>query len=197
MADRIVVLGMMASGKTTVGEALARELGRPYLDNDELLERATGRTAREIAHEGSTASMRAAERAALEEAGRIDEPVVVGAAGGTVLDPADRALLRKTGRVVWLRARPETLLARVLKDAATDTGGHRPWVDDTPAAADAWIRREVEQRARLYATVADLIVDVERADGSSKAPDEIAAEIATALGEQPTGPREQPGGDAV
>ncbi|MFL5677082.1 MAG: shikimate kinase, partial [Chloroflexota bacterium] len=69
MTDRIVVLGMMASGKTTVGEALARELGRPYLDNDELLERATGRTAREIAHEGSTASMRAAERAALEEAG--------------------------------------------------------------------------------------------------------------------------------
>src|SRR4051794_12106273 len=118
MADRIVVLGMMASGKTTVGRELARVLGRPYLDNDELLERATGRTARAIARDGSTTSMRAAERAALEEAGRIDRPVVVGAAGGTVLDPADRALLRKTGRVVWLRALPQTLLARVLQDAA-------------------------------------------------------------------------------
>jgi shikimate kinase len=161
---RIVLVGMMGSGKSSVGRALAEETGWPFHDNDALLERATGRTARELSGRGEPA-LRAAESSALREGLRMPEPSIVASAAGVVLDAADRARLADEPAVVWLRARPGTLAQRL----AGSDDDHRPWLDGDPAA---WLRETDAIRAPHFAAVADLVVDVDEAD-----PETIAQRI--------------------
>lgn len=168
---RILLVGMMGSGKSGVGRALAARTGFPFIDNDALVQRATGRTARQLA-EGGEAALRAAESAALREGLAIEPPAIIGVAGGAVLDPRDRKRIREGGFVVWLRAAPDVLAARAAGAA------HRPWLDgDT----EGWFRRAVSQRDPLYAWVTDLEIDTGTAT-SVEAADAILAALAAAGG---------------
>lgn len=166
--DRVVLMGMMGSGKSSVGEALSRRTGWPFIDNDALVERATGRTARELLAAEGEAAMRAAESAALETALGMPGPVIVATAAGTVLDPANRERLDRGGFVVWLRAPAEVLAARALGAA------HRPWLDEDPVG---WFRRAEVERDPLYASVADLVIDT-----SASAPGAAAERVLGAIG---------------
>lgn len=165
---RVLLIGMMATGKTTIGRALAARAGWPYVDNDELLVRATGLTARDLLARDGEAALRAAESDVLTALLELPQPVVAGVPGGVVLDPADRARLRAGGHVVWLRAAVATLVQRV--GDASD----RPWLGDDPAAA---LARLDAVRAPLYEQVATQVVDVD--DGT---PDEIVTTILAATG---------------
>ncbi len=113
-------------------------------------------------------TFRAAESAALEVAVAGPDPVVVSVAGGAVLDPANRALLRRSGTVVWLRARPATLARRV------GDGVGRPLLESDPAEA---LARLDEVRRPHYAEVAHAVVDVDDLD-----PDEVVDAVVAALG---------------
>ncbi|HET9444488.1 MAG TPA: shikimate kinase, partial [Acidimicrobiales bacterium] len=104
MADHVLLVGMMGSGKTTVGRRLARELGWDYLDSDEQVCRRTGRTVREIFEADGEAAFRAEEKRALAEAAGAGRPTVISVAGGAVLDPDNRRILSEAGTVVWLDA---------------------------------------------------------------------------------------------
>jgi shikimate kinase len=150
---RIVLVGMMGSGKSSVGRALARLTGWPFVDNDALLEAATGRTARELLEDGGEPVLRAGEAAAFRSALGRPIPEIVSVAAGVVLDPANRSALASAGFVVWLRATTATL-ALWAPGAA-----HRPWL---AGDARAWLERTGRERAPLYAEVADLVVDVDR-----------------------------------
>jgi shikimate kinase len=151
----IVLVGMMGSGKTTVGRLLAERLHRPFFDSDELVEAATGRTVREIWLAEGEAAYRVLEEEALRDALASPDPAVIAAAGGVVLSAANRAVLTSSGdRVVWLRADPAVLVDRV---RPTAVGGHRPLLGDDP---DAAIRRLDAVRAPLYREVAGEIVEV-------------------------------------
>ena len=166
--ERVVLLGMMGSGKSSVGAALSNRTGWPFVDNDALVERATGRTARALlAREGESA-MRAAETAALETALSLPTPVVVATAAGTVLDPANLERLRTGGFVVWLRARAEVLAARAVG------AEHRPWLESDPVR---WFRETEVDRDPLYASVADLEIDT-----GVVRPADAAASILDAIG---------------
>src|SRR5205814_4280088 len=92
---RVLLIGMMGVGKSTVGRLVAERLGWPYIDSDHWVERHTGRTVPEIFATDGEAAFRAEEKAALQEAATSDRPLVVGVAGGAVLDPENRALIRK------------------------------------------------------------------------------------------------------
>jgi shikimate kinase len=163
---------MMGAGKTTIGLDLARRTGWRYVDNDELLVLVTGRTARELRTAGGDARLRTGEAAAVERALEFPPPVIVGIAGGVVLDPAARRRLREVGHVVWLRAKPTTLIPRLGHDT------HRPSFErDRPG----WVERTVRERDPLYREAAQSIVDV---DG--RRPDEITRDILAALHTQPT-----------
>lgn len=162
----------MATGKSTVGRLVAASLDRPLLDSDDQVEAMAGRTVREIWQDDGEAAFRRLETAALTEALADTTPSVVAAAGGVVLADENRVLLSADHvDVVWLRARPETLVARV-REAGH---GHRPLLDDDPAGMLE--RMEAERRA-LYESVADRVVDVD-----DRTPDEVAGRIVAGGGD--------------
>jgi shikimate kinase len=148
--ERVVLVGMMGSGKSSIGRELAARTGWPYHDNDDLLETATGQTAKQVLADGGEAALRAAEERALVEGLRIPPPTVIAVAAGTVTSAANRDRLRRAGFVVWLDAAPEVLAARAVG------GGHRPWLDDDPVA---WFSRVHRERAPWYRDVAVLRID--------------------------------------
>ena len=149
----LVLVGLMGSGKTTVGRALAQRLRRELLDSDAMIEAREGRTVRDIFREDGEEAFRRIETDVLQEALAAEDKAVIAAAGGVVLRPENRAALRSSGaRVVWLRADPATLVERV------KGGAHRPLLDDDPQGT---LQSMYEQRAELYREVADAIVTVD------------------------------------
>ncbi len=152
---------MMGSGKSTIGRAVAARTGWPYIDNDELVQRARGMTARELLATAGEAELRRTEADALLLGLAQPEPVLIGAAGGTILEPAIRETLVTGALVVWLRTSPKTLAARA-RGAA-----HRPWL---ATDAEGWMRRTLAERTPLYESVANLSVRTEgRSVGKSAA----------------------------
>jgi shikimate kinase len=160
-ADAIVLIGMPGSGKTRVGQAVARALGWAWLDVDsEVSDDVPGF----IEREGIDA-FRVREReviAALEPA-----HAVVSVGGGAILDPANRAALRALGPVVWLRATAATLLERV------GDGHDRPLLTGDPAGK---LSALLAERTPIYEAMATVVVDVD-----SRSAEENAAEVVKAL----------------
>lgn len=164
---RVLLVGMMGAGKTTVGRLLATRLGWRYVDSDDEVEAFTGHTVKELFESGGEGAFRPLESRALAAALREEGPTVVSVAGGAVLDPKNRELLRRAGTVVWLRARPETLLERVRADANA-AAAHRPGADDHRPLLDrdpaGTLTRLDGERRGVYEQVADVVVDVDGLD---------------------------------
>jgi shikimate kinase len=164
---RVLLVGMMGAGKTTVGRLLAERLGWRYVDSDDEVEAFTGHTVKELFESGGERAFRPLESRALAAALKEAGPAVVSVAGGAVLDPHNRELLRHAGTVVWLRARPETLLERVRADW-TAAAGHRPGADDHRPLLDrdpaGTLTRLDHERRGVYEQVADVVVDVDGLD---------------------------------
>jgi shikimate kinase len=152
MTPRILLVGMMGAGKTTTGALVARTLGWGYRDSDADVAATTGLSVPDLFARDGEAAFRRAEAQVLADACADPEPSVVSVAGGAVLSEDNRRLISCSGIVVWLRARPETLAARV------GDGVGRPLLGSDPAEA---IVRLAEVRAPLYAKLADLVIDVD------------------------------------
>jgi shikimate kinase len=163
-AGHVVLVGMMGSGKTRVGRQLATRLGLKFVDSDEQIERRYGRTVREIFEADGEPAFRKLEAEALAEAVGSTRRSVIAAAGGVVLDAGNRAVLKRAGTVVWLRARPEVLATRVRDD------DHRPLLGDDALGV---LRRLDAERTPLYEQVANAVLDV-----GDLSPDEAATRIA-------------------
>lgn len=168
MTDRVLLVGMMAAGKSTVGRLVADGLGWPYYDNDELLRRAVGVDTRTVLERDGEVALRRAESAALTVALTEAGPLVAGVAGGVVDDPLDCARLRAGGFVVWLRATIDTLARRA-------RGTDRPWLGDDPRAA---LTTLYAGRADLYLSVASFVIDVDELPPEVVADRVIAALVA-------------------
>jgi shikimate kinase len=145
---------MMGAGKTTIGQALARRTGWPFLDNDALVRELSGREPSTIDAETGEDALHRFEIAALHAALERPGPSVISAAGAVVDDEAARGDLQTAGgHVVWLRGRPETLRGRIR--AGT---GRRADARDL-----AWIAARVAEREPRYRAVADQVFDIENA----------------------------------
>jgi len=158
---------MMGAGKTSVGERLARRRGWPVFDSDSQVEATVGRTVAEIWVADGEPGFRSLEARVLADALASTSPAVISAAGGTVLDPANRRLLGMHTPVVWLRAEVATLVRRL------GAGTGRPLLAGD--AAGALARLDAERRP-LYAEVADVTVDVD-----DLSPDEVVDRIEAEL----------------
>lgn len=172
---RVILIGMMGSGKTTIGRLLSERTGWPYVDNDDLVRRRYGATSRELLASGGRGALREAEKAALHLGLELTPPVIVGVAAGTILDAESRDRMRDAGIVVWLSATAGTLIERAM-DAE-----HRPFLD---TAGREWMIEAVADRRPLYESVASLTVDTD-ADTPAKAVERIRAHLASAGCEEP------------
>ena len=166
--NRIVLVGMMGCGKTTVGNLLSERLGWTFHDNDAILRRLFDATPRELLDAGGEEAMHSAELTALSAALAMPSPAIVAAAGGTILDREARSEVADAGYVVWLR------VARGTVEGRSARGTHRPWPDADRAG---WISRAVAERDGLYAAVADLTLAADNVSASSLA-DRIIRELA-------------------
>ncbi len=153
-ASSIVLVGMMAAGKSSVGRRLAERRGWEFFDSDRQIEAVTGRTVAEIWRADGEDAFRRIEAQVLADALASPTPRVVAAAGGTVLDPQNRRLMQLHRPVVWLRARPDTLAERV----GAGSAAHRPLLDADPAGVLAGLDAE---RRPFYEQVADVAIDVD------------------------------------
>jgi shikimate kinase/3-dehydroquinate synthase len=150
MSDGIVITGLPGSGKTTVGRAVAQQLGRQFIDIDDEIERLEGRRPHLVLAEDGEPRLREIERQAVSVA--VKSPgAVISTGGGTVLDPMNRWLLMDHGFRVRLEAPIDTLGARLLADTETP----RPLL---AGDLEGGLRRTAEARAGEYAAV-DAVVE--------------------------------------
>jgi shikimate kinase len=163
--EPVVLLGLMGSGKTTVGRLVAEALALPLLDSDEVLAERFGLSAAAMQARDGAEALHAAEAEILLEQLAAPEPTVIAAAASTVEDGRVVAALRDRALVGWLAASPEVLAGRA------HASPHRP----LPADPDETVRRLAAQlatRGPLFASAADLVLDV-----ADHTPDELAAAI--------------------
>ena len=151
----IVLVGMMLSGKTTVGSQLARELGCPFIDLDEVIVERAGRSIADIFAGDGEPVFRRLEAEALADELTRHGPRVVATGGGAILDPRSRRLMRERGFVVYLECDPSALAAR-----RTGPSG-RPLLD-TQADAEGTLAELLEARRDYYLEVQHYRVRADR-----------------------------------
>ncbi len=159
---RVVLVGFMGAGKTTVGALLAERLGWRFLDLDACIEARLGRSVAEVFAQRGEAAFREEELREARAAASVDG-CVVAAGGGAWAEEATRAALQDGAVSVWLDADVDTLLGRLPGD------GSRPL-----ASSRERMRALLEQRRPAYA-LADLRVD------AGPAPAVVARAIQAAL----------------
>ncbi len=163
---RVLLVGLMGAGKSTVAEAVSAATGWPALDNDVLLQRSTGSTAAALLAEHGVERLRAAESDVLTLLLAMPGPYVAGVAAGTILDPHDRERMRAGAHVVWLKVGVETLVGRVAKQ------GRRAWLDEDPQTV---LRAMAQEREPLYAATAHQVLEMERLTPAQAAREVLAA----------------------
>lgn len=161
----VALVGLMGAGKTTIGRRLAAALGVRFVDADEEIVRAAGRSIEDIFAEQGEIEFRRGERRVI--ARLLSElPHVLATGGGAFIDPATRALMRERATTIWLRAPLEVLMRRVGRRS------DRPLLkEDDPEAV---MRRLMEVRYPIYAE-ADLTVDSANGPHNAAVADVLAA----------------------
>ena len=152
-SKNIILVGLMGAGKTTIGRQLARQLRRPFVDTDQLIESRTGVTIPWIFDLEGEAGFRRREREVIAEM-CLQNNLVLATGGGSVLDPVNREHLRRHGFVVYLQADVAVLFERTKQDS------HRPLLKtDDPRKQ---LQRLLAHRDPLYREVAHYTVDTGR-----------------------------------
>ena len=130
-ARRIALVGLRGAGKSTLGRMLARHLGCPFIELDRLVEQDYGASIPDMIEIAGTATFRRHERAALARVIAEHEAAVITTAGGIVSDRESYALLLRRSHAIWIKARPEEHMSRVMAQ-----GDFRPMAQNREAMAD-------------------------------------------------------------
>lgn len=148
-SGNLILVGMMGSGKTTVGRVLARHLGKAFVDSDEEIQKRTGVTIPHIFDIEGEAGFRLRETSALRELVERDN-IVLATGGGAVLAGQNRELLQHNGIVIYLRTSVHDLWQRTRHDR------NRPLLQT--ADPHAKLTELFLQRDPLYQQVADIVI---------------------------------------
>lgn len=164
MKGHIFLIGFMGCGKSTVARHLAASLKLPYSDTDAMIEEKAGMTISEIFEKKGEPAFREMETALLKDLkGR--RPMIISCGGGMAMRPENAALMKEAGTVVLIKASPETILNRVIRN------DNRPLLRGRKDIAS--ISALMEERRPRYEAAADFYV---MTDNEGKA-DEVAEEI--------------------
>jgi XRE family aerobic/anaerobic benzoate catabolism transcriptional regulator len=148
---RVALLGLRGAGKSTLGAKLAAALGAPFVELDREVEREAGSKLGEVFAMYGQEAFRRFERRALERVLRMHDTAVIAAGGSLVTDPDTYRLLLDNCHTVWLKAKPEEHMNRVMAQ-----GDLRPFKGRSAALEE--IRKLLADRDRLYSQ-ADVTVD--------------------------------------
>ena len=153
MQQNIFLVGLMGSGKTTVGRLLAKKLGMRFVDSDHEIEARTGATVSWIFEIEGEDSFRRREVETIDDL-TSQKGVVLATGGGAVVHPENRKNLKARGTVIYLRATVNNILQRTMHDKS------RPLLQTENR------RQKIEelsrQREKFYSEVADIIIDTGR-----------------------------------
>ena len=182
----VILVGMMGSGKSTVGRRLAAALGRPFVDADTELERRCGVPISTIFELEGEAGFRRREALLIAELAR-PSGCVLATGGGAVIDPASRTLLHREGFVVYLQAGVAELWQRLRRDRARPllrTSDPRGRIEALVAQRDPMYREAAHQviatgRQPVDRTVSEILAAL---------PDEIAPAVRATDGAAPEPP---------
>ena len=150
-SERIALIGLRGAGKSTLGEALATELNAPFIELDREIEREAGTGLSEIFLLYGQQGYRRYEQRCLEKILESQARCIIATGGSIVSEPATYDLLRSSCFTVWLKAKPEEHMSRVMAQGDT-----RPMAGNSQAMAD--LKRILQSRAALYGQ-ADAVVD--------------------------------------
>ena len=166
--ERIVLVGFMGAGKTTIGALLGEILGWDFADLDQVIEARAGKPVAAIFRDQGEPAFRAAEQAAAAFLANR-RALVIAAGGGSFTAPTTRAVLSTGAVTVWLRCALPALLARIADDGSRPLAANR----ETIAAL-------LRHREPTYA-LADLVVDTT----STPPPDAARAIVDAAMRWEP------------
>ena len=166
----LVLCGMMGAGKTTIGIKIAELTGRRWYDTDGVIVDKYGKISDIFEYYGE-AHFRKIETEVVKELAQKDQ-LVISTGGGLVLKKENNEVLQKNGKIVFLRAKPETLVKRL-----------QIYEDKTLLQANSGmvaqrLKELMATRTPVYELVADYIVDVDE-----KPTEETAKEIVRLIGE--------------
>jgi XRE family aerobic/anaerobic benzoate catabolism transcriptional regulator len=164
--DRRIVslIGLRGAGKTTIGKLLARDLKRPFLELDRLIEEEAGLRLSEIFALHGEAYYRRLEREVLGRFISIGRPAILASGGGIITDRVTYDMLKQGTLTVWLKATPEEHLARVAAQ-----GDRRPMAGRADPLAE--LKSLLREREHLYGE-ADLVIET-----SGLSPQEVSRSI--------------------
>jgi shikimate kinase len=150
-SPHLILVGLPGVGKTTIGRAAARQLGRQFLDFDQEIERRSGMSVREIFHLKGEDHFRALEFELTKELSGSGG-MVLAPGGGWITQPGSVELLRSSGRIIYLRASPEAVAKRLRRvETRPLLAGRDPVVA---------LRELYAKRQALYET-ADVVLDTQ------------------------------------
>ena len=151
----VVLIGMPGSGKSKLGKAISRELGREYIDTDKTIEEKYGSIS-EIFEKSGEEFFRKIETEAVKEAALKDD-AVISTGGGVILKPENMDALKQSGVIIYLKAGEETVFRRTVKSDRPLIKGDREKVKNLLTA-----------REPLYEKYADYVINADCDDIDGK-----------------------------
>lgn len=148
-SGNVVLVGMMGSGKTTVGRLLAKQLGKAFLDSDEEIQKRTGVTIQHIFDVEGEAGFRQREASIVQELLQYND-IVLSTGGGAILDERNRSAMSENGVVVYLKSGVHDLWQRTRHDRS------RPLLQTADPRAK--LHELFIQRNPLYTETADIVM---------------------------------------
>ncbi len=148
-ARNLILIGFMGTGKTSVGQRVARSLGFRFVDTDKLIVKQAGKPIPKIFEDEGEDAFRRLETEVLRSCAD-GEGQVISTGGGIVTREENRGILRDAGYVIWLRASPEVIYERVRRNR------NRPLLQTADPMKT--IHDLLEARNELYEACADLSI---------------------------------------
>ena len=149
-APNIYLIGLMGSGKTTLGKSLAKKLNRPFIDTDQLIEQKSGVDVSMIFEFEGEVGFRERETKLLSEIA-LKKDHIVSTGGGIILSKYNRDVITKSGVIFYLKTQPAELLIRLQNDKT------RPLLQG--ANLKEKLTKIYAERSTLYEMTADYVIE--------------------------------------
>ena len=153
MKDHVILIGYMGSGKSTVGFRLSYKLKRCLIDTDKLIEKREGMSISNMFALKGEAYFRAKETECLNSLFHELSSRIISLGGGTPVREENREIIKRLGKVIYLKASADTIYERVKHDTS------RPLLQcENPRAR---IEEMLSERDSIYAGIADIVISVD------------------------------------